>query len=73
LGLKGLVVVVVVVVVAILFVQVGTIIGKGGESIKSLQARSGARIQVHILRVILGCCSLKVCINKGIRSNKFFL
>lgn len=30
----------------VIFVQVGLIIGKGGETIKNLQKKSGARIQV---------------------------
>lgn len=29
--------------------QVGLVIGKGGEAIKDMQARSGARIQVGFL------------------------
>lgn len=29
--------------------QVGLVIGKGGETIKSMQARTGARIQVYNL------------------------
>ena len=35
--------------------QVGLIIGKGGETIKGLQTRSGARIQVDMLLVMLAC------------------
>lgn len=31
--------------------QVGLIIGRGGETIKGLQNRSGARIQVGVLRL----------------------
>lgn len=33
--------------------QVGLVIGKGGETIKSMQASSGARIQV---RYVYGLC-----------------
>ncbi|RRT84266.1 hypothetical protein B296_00000055 [Ensete ventricosum] len=36
-----------------LLIQVGLVIGKGGETIKNMQARSGARIQVCIVVFVI--------------------
>lgn len=46
------------------FFQVGWIIGKGGETIKNLQAKSGARIQVaRVLR----------CMKWIVRMSRFYV
>ena len=34
------------------FLQVGLVIGKGGETIKNMQASTGARIQVSLFNII---------------------
>lgn len=38
-----------------IFLQVGLVIGKGGETIKNMQASTGARIQVYFNSKLLWC------------------